>query len=118
MRHPSGQSISSMRVLAVILVALLAATYGAGVVAKQLAWDPSDFPEVAGYIVFHGDAQGNSEEVLAETPPHVVTLELTRELGLTPGVTYCFGVKYYDLAGNIGRASNIVCDVAIEPAER
>ncbi len=101
--------------LAVCLSEMLAA---ADCGAKQLAWDPSEAGEAAGYIVYRGDPVDNVAQVLAEVSGNILSLELTAELGLEPGVLYCFSVSAYDLAGNKGSPSNVVCDIAIEADSR
>ena len=98
-------------ILALFMVAFSGASYAYPV---TLAWDPTDDPDLAGYIVYVNDnGSGASlyrldtvslDAFEADNPTYAVT-------GLKYDVNYCFAVTAYSSSGSESDFSNTACVV-------
>lgn len=91
---------ASRRALAVFLPCLLL-TLAVRAEEVDLDWEPSDSPDVAGYMVYYGKAPGTYTQVMnvaANTEAAVTNLD--------GGQDYYFTVTAYDAAGNESLPSN------------
>ncbi len=91
-KHTLLREFISLVALTSILLLFPLGTYGAEV---SLAWDANSEPDLAGYIIYYGDASGDYSNSLdvGDITEFTVT-------GLDDGGTYYFAATAYDLDGN------------------
>jgi hypothetical protein len=75
----------------------------------SLIWEPSDAPDLAGYIVLRGEAPGAALTPLTVDPAAASTY---RDASVQPGVRYVYAVVAVDRAGNRSEPSNLVEETA------
>ncbi len=87
----------------------LAAVASPGVIS--LIWEPNSDKDLAGYLVFRGEAGGAALERVTRDPIHETTY---RDTTVTPGVRYVYAVRAVDKATppNVSGESNRVEETA------
>src|SRR5690606_10485531 len=85
-----------------------------GVGAINLSWEPNAEADLAGYVVWRGEAPGETLQALTSSPIRETNY---RDETATPGVRYVYAVVAVDNATpqNVSGQSNRVEDQAREP---